>query len=349
MPIIKEFREFFLRHTTVTTGTKPDQEASYPLQYLVNGVPKFNRFLKGDYPSESIMKKFLESIPFHLNPESTATETQQGLIELATDIEAINRSNPSNSRQQAVLPHQIPMFLSNTGDVRITENANTYSGRIRKEVNWTTASRPVAYADNVVYGTPDVITGFTRFIPKSWIGVSNGSLSSTPVSTEYAWYFIGDILQNFKTLTLNGAGSGFVTMYNNASFIQKKVMNIGDIVEVEIGYVLDGLTNTKRFKITLGGNLLYNLSTATFALARQIYINLKIEKISNTSLTYTTEVKYIDTGLLVVGNTYDNNYPTNVITVSTMATNDTALLLEVDGVNTDDITLNKVLATLKRI
>ena len=45
MSVIKEFREFFLRNTKVTIGSKADQESNFPVQYQVNSNLEYNRFL----------------------------------------------------------------------------------------------------------------------------------------------------------------------------------------------------------------------------------------------------------------------------------------------------------------
>ena len=60
MATTKEFREFFLRHTQVNSGSKPDKETGFPLKYFVGSQEVFNRFLKDDYPSESVIKKLFE-------------------------------------------------------------------------------------------------------------------------------------------------------------------------------------------------------------------------------------------------------------------------------------------------
>ena len=62
MPEIKEFREFFLRATKVTSGSRPDKEIPFPVQYTVNGSNRYNRFLKDHAPSEKVFKKLFESI-----------------------------------------------------------------------------------------------------------------------------------------------------------------------------------------------------------------------------------------------------------------------------------------------
>ena len=105
----KEYKEFFLRHTQVTSGNKVDQETNFPTQYSVGGTLKFNRFLKGDYPSENIFTKLFNSITFKLNVEDTATETQQGLTRYATDNEAIARINSLTTEfANVVKPSQLP-------------------------------------------------------------------------------------------------------------------------------------------------------------------------------------------------------------------------------------------------
>ncbi len=87
MSIIKEFREFFLRNTSVPSGTKPDQETGFPTQYQVEGNNVFNRFLKKNFPSENVFKKLFESIAFKLNVEDTSTSSQQGLVKQASTLE----------------------------------------------------------------------------------------------------------------------------------------------------------------------------------------------------------------------------------------------------------------------
>jgi hypothetical protein len=111
----KEFREFFLRETQVTSGSKPDQESGFPITYFRKGVKVFNRFLRNHFPSEDVMKKFLESIAFKLNVEDTATATAQGLIKKSSDADAEVRTlNPSSEMAKAVVPHQLPEIVLST-------------------------------------------------------------------------------------------------------------------------------------------------------------------------------------------------------------------------------------------
>lgn len=108
MPI-KEYREFFLRHTKVTSGTKADKQIPYPLKYFIGSTEVYNRFLKGDFPTEDIFKKLFESQTFKLNQEDTAKLTEQGLAKIAGDDKASTRtSNSSNDFSAFIVPHQLP-------------------------------------------------------------------------------------------------------------------------------------------------------------------------------------------------------------------------------------------------
>lgn len=123
MPIIKEVREFFLRHTKVLTGVKRDREQPYPLQYITTNalgelVIAYNRFLAGDIPSDDTFKKFLESITFKLNAEDTATETEQGLVSIATNSECIaGTQTDANSYQLAVSPRDYKVLYDLVSDL----------------------------------------------------------------------------------------------------------------------------------------------------------------------------------------------------------------------------------------
>lgn len=141
----KEFREFFLRHVTVTSGTKPDQETGFPISYYIGSTPVYNRFLKNDYPTENVFKKLFASITFKLNKEDTAKLDQQGLTKIATDDQSVNRTDNSISDYTAmVVPHQLPEIINDlavSGDVvidtvnkngiTITRVARTVSGQLR--------------------------------------------------------------------------------------------------------------------------------------------------------------------------------------------------------------------------
>lgn len=133
----KEYREFFLRNTVVTSGTKPDQENAFPISYYIGSTLVYNRFLKNNYPSESVFRKLFESVTFKLNKEDTAKTTAQGLIRISSDEDARDRnSSASNDYTNGVVPHQLPDVVNtlNEGDTyedEVTENGTTVSKYIR--------------------------------------------------------------------------------------------------------------------------------------------------------------------------------------------------------------------------
>ena len=146
MAIIKEYREFFLRHTPVTTGTKADQEVGYATQYYIGTTLVYNRFLKSDYPSSGVFKKLFESLTFKLNKEDTAKLTEQGLSKIASDSQAIARtSNADTDFTATVVPHQLPEVITtfvvgqdsetsqsvNSG-IKVTEFTRTIGGKSRR-------------------------------------------------------------------------------------------------------------------------------------------------------------------------------------------------------------------------
>ena len=117
---LKEFREFFLRHIQVNSGSKPDQQVNYPLQYTIvksgQTFTVFNRFLQDDVPSEDVFKKLFQSITFKLNYEDTATSSLQGLAKRASDLEVIDRQPTAeylDLMTRFVQPGQIPQVIGN--------------------------------------------------------------------------------------------------------------------------------------------------------------------------------------------------------------------------------------------
>lgn len=129
MATIKEYREFFLRNTQVSSGIKADQELGFPTQYIVNNENVYNRFLKENIPSENVYKKLYESLTFKLNVEDTSTLTTQGLSLIATDDNARNRVDSSpTSYTSFVVPFQLPDFVSSTGSQNIAESNITTDG-----------------------------------------------------------------------------------------------------------------------------------------------------------------------------------------------------------------------------
>lgn len=127
MAAIKEFSDFFLRDIKVNSGSTPDQEVNYPTDYLVNGVLKKNRFLKNHVPTEGVFRKLFASIPFKLNTTDTASTTEQGLVKVATDANAYNRTSAVDGAMREVIqPHQLPEIKNQLITTQsITGNINT--------------------------------------------------------------------------------------------------------------------------------------------------------------------------------------------------------------------------------
>jgi len=113
--MIKEFREFFIRTTKVFTGNKSDQELNYPIDNVVNTCNgkelKYNRLLSQHYASDDVIKKFLESITFKLNPEDTAKHTEQGLSLKANDYEAADNYIELSDFVRTLQSHQLPVMV----------------------------------------------------------------------------------------------------------------------------------------------------------------------------------------------------------------------------------------------
>lgn len=188
MPTIKEFREFFLRHSTVNSGAKRDQETGYALQYLVDGVNEYNRFLQGDYPSEGVFTKLFESIAFKLNPEDTATTLLQGLVKMATDVEAISGTTTyTDGMSRAVRPYQLPTTIANlvSGNVIVTVSPVSKSlgggkSQIQYQIsaNYTAPASKVRvlYTDGQTANTTAILSGSDETL--ATINIPAGTLAA---------------------------------------------------------------------------------------------------------------------------------------------------------------------------
>jgi len=96
---IKEVKEWFVRLTSVSTGQLRDRETTFSKQYPVTAgdlAGLYKMFLKEGIPSEDVFKKLFNSLTFVLNPEDTAFEKQQGLVQKATDVKSISRDSRDN-------------------------------------------------------------------------------------------------------------------------------------------------------------------------------------------------------------------------------------------------------------
>jgi len=116
--MIKEFREFFIRTTKVFTGDKADQELNYPTTNMVDTCEgketKYNRLLSQHYASDSVIKKFLESITFKLNPEDTSKLDEQGLSKIASDEEAASNYIDVSDFSKVLQSHQLPIIMNSS-------------------------------------------------------------------------------------------------------------------------------------------------------------------------------------------------------------------------------------------
>jgi hypothetical protein len=131
MIIKKEFREFFLRNVKVTAGVKVDQEVNFPLTYNIIGKGSvFNRFLQNHFPSETVFRKLFESLTFKLNVEDTADINNQGLVRLASDQEALDRTEAGAGQFSNVIrPSHLPNIVNPTIGVNdIIDSTNTLKG-----------------------------------------------------------------------------------------------------------------------------------------------------------------------------------------------------------------------------
>lgn len=215
MPIIKEFREFFLRNVQVNTGTKKDQETNFPTNYVVGTSNVFNRFLKSHFPSENVFKKLFESITFKLNPEDKATFEAQGLVRRATDAEALNRNPVSGTFQNVVSPEQLTEVkadivnevggytkLSETSNVDITVEVyqKTYNtSRTRKEFNIKKTTPILEAGESLVsLGTPFLTVGVRR--------------ASAPIKTEFEVAYT-------DVRARKGLDIGMIVLFQNGSTI----------------------------------------------------------------------------------------------------------------------------------
>ena len=127
---IKEFREFFLRAVQTISGAKKDQESNYPTKAKnASGVQKYNRFLKGHFPTEDVFSKLFNSLTFKLNPEDKATEGVQGLVKVATSAKIVAREDDPDFTL-AVKPSQLPEVVAGSNvqvEVNLVESRQVYT------------------------------------------------------------------------------------------------------------------------------------------------------------------------------------------------------------------------------
>ncbi len=111
----KEYREFFIREIKVFTGAKADKELNFPVSGMVdtcNGKEeKYNRLLAQHYASDDVIKKFVSSIAFKLNPEDTASGEEQGLTLASSDEQAATNNVETSEFNSSIQSHQLPIVI----------------------------------------------------------------------------------------------------------------------------------------------------------------------------------------------------------------------------------------------
>lgn len=185
MSVIKEVREFFLRHTKQNIGSKKDREYNYPLRYdvTIGGVivSVYNRFIKGDYPSQGIFEKLFNSITFKLNVEDTAKTTEQGLVKKATLAQIVARTDNDSGYTLGVTPAQLPQVTGSTG---ITVVASQTATNVLYTISSSSSSQNVlvnATTCEIITDSGVTVTGgttqdiITKKIGEASLGLANSN------------------------------------------------------------------------------------------------------------------------------------------------------------------------------
>lgn len=177
MSVIKEYREFYLRNQQVNSGNKADKELGFSVDYIIQNKSVYNRFLKGNYPSEEVFKKLLESLTFKLNIEDTAKETEQGLVKLSTQAQFDSSSN---------------------------EDSEGYSLQ-------ATTKQIKAYADSIIpVGLISMWSGTIAAIPVGWL-LCDGTNSTPDLKGRFIVGYDGSSVNDYDTIGKTG-GEATVTL-----------------------------------------------------------------------------------------------------------------------------------------
>jgi hypothetical protein len=240
---VKEYKEFFLRAAPVGGGSKPDKETGYPVSYVIttpDGQRTVNnRFLKSHFPSEDVFKKFLESIAFLLNPESTGTTEAQGLVRVAIGSNVVDRlddetvtvgGNP-HVFTTVVVPSTLPIVSAAGG------SAISVTPRIRRVsdnaivVSITPGDRLLYYMDyelDVTLPTPpDNIGNSSMLLDLNSATVDQGTLSA-----------------------FTGTGAG--TALQQVTIAANTLVANGDYIEMDLIVRKSDNTNTNSIGGTVG-------------------------------------------------------------------------------------------------
>lgn len=113
---------------------------------------KGKRFLKYDQPVEDTYRDLIESVPFFLETDDRAKETEQGLVHKASDAEVKAYDETElNTKSKMVSPYQIPEvvsdsntitgntlvnpdFIGNAIDVEIATNLTAYPNADKRNI-----------------------------------------------------------------------------------------------------------------------------------------------------------------------------------------------------------------------
>ena len=272
MSNINEFREFFLRNIKVLLGSNKDQESNYPVQYTVTidgkNITVNNRFLKGNYPSEDVMSKFLSSITFKLNTEDTATNLVQGLAKVASSTMVLNGTNVTAVYQSFVQPSDVfylhpcnalPTVATNIklGDMflvllksdvafgnlyvcnQITPALSfTLAGTTHPIPTGGSAGQIVAKNSNtqfdLIWNTPVLPLG-TNILLANLIQNGTAAPTVTDIFNSYGTIVPARTSTGVYTLTKTGAfisGKTFVTFTHN--FAQTNIINTADVTSADV-------------------------------------------------------------------------------------------------------------------
>ena len=178
MSVISEFREFFTREKQVNVGDKADQELGFPVKEAANTCDGYknvyNRLLPTHIASEKVINKFLASIGFKLNPEDTASNTEQGFIRVTDDNKIPYNSKDSNGYTIGIKAHQLPELITNEDIVATVAYKAIATGVI--------TDTPPATDYRIVYKlrTKDRIVGST-YIETTITGSTNVTYLTVPL------------------------------------------------------------------------------------------------------------------------------------------------------------------------
>jgi microcystin-dependent protein len=139
--------------------------------YFFTPTVNTERFLSKDEPTEQVMRNFLDSIAFKKEASDTASETQQGLVETATQAEFIaGTDNNANGYALYVRPSMIKSTLDS-----IVSNFNSQISTITNDI--TNLQNSVTNLENNVTNLTNTVTlGFQEQMPI-------GSMIEYPVAT----------------------------------------------------------------------------------------------------------------------------------------------------------------------